>query len=213
MFTASLFGFLFGFFGSVPVAGPVAILVFSRGLQDRARSALYLAAGSAIAESVYAYFAFWGFSELLAAYPWVDPITRGAAAVILCGLGGHFAFRRMDVERPPPDPRVGNKRSFFLGLTITALNPTLIATWTAAVAALHSFDIVVFDAHRALPFSIGVCTGICAWFALMLVLLARYKERLQRATIERMVRLMGVLLIGLGLVFAVRFLAAFVDLI
>ena len=122
----------------------------------------------------------------------------------------HFARRRSttDTERPPPDPRVGNKRSFFLGLTITALNPTLIATWTAAVAMLHSLDIVDFDAERALPFSLGVYAGICAWFALLLFLLARHKHRLEGATIDRAVRVMGLLLIALGVVFALRFAAA-----
>jgi threonine/homoserine/homoserine lactone efflux protein len=210
MVIAALLGFAFGFVGSMPVAGPISLLVFGRGLQDRARSGAYLAAGAAIAESIYAYLAFWGFSELLAGYAWVELLSRALAAVLLTGLGIHFVRR----SSPPPTSgyapykEVGNKRSFVLGFTITALNPTLMASWGAAVTTMHSFHLVAFGPGRALPFSIGVCLGITSWFWLLLGLLARYRNRFQASTVERVVRVMGVLLIGLGLFFAVRFAQA-----
>jgi threonine/homoserine/homoserine lactone efflux protein len=213
MFIAPLIGFVFGFVGSMPVAGPIGILVFGRGLQDRARSAIYLAVGSALAESVYAYLAFWGFSALLSMHSWIEPISRGLAAVLLTGLGLHFLFKRAEPEAPTrsrnSDPATGNKRSFLLGITITALNPTLMVTWGGAVTMLHSLDIVAFDARRALPFSIGVCLGISLWFTVLLALLGRYRGRFPRSTLDRTVRIMGVLLTLLGLFFAVRFVTYF----
>lgn len=213
MVIAALLGFAFGFVGSMPVAGPISLLVFGRGLQDRARSGAYLAAGAAIAESVYAYLAFWGFSELLAPYAWVELWSRALAAVLLTGLGIHFVRRRPPPPPPPtagdaPSKEVGHKRSFVLGFTITALNPTLMASWGAAVTTMHSFDLVAFGPGRALPFSIGVCLGITSWFWLLLGLLARYRNRFHESTVDRVVRVMGVLLIGLGVFFAVRFLQA-----
>lgn len=213
MFTAALVGFAFGFVGSMPVAGPIAILVFGRGLQDRSRSALFLAMGSALVESVYAYLAFWGFSELLNNYPWIQHSSRALAAVILTALGIRLSLRRKlpEEKAEPIDPRVGSKRSFFLGMTITALNPTLIATWGAAVAMLHSLDIMTFGAARALPFSVGVGVGICGWFAVLLYALARFKNRFQRATLERTLRVMGVALVVLGLYFAWRFVTGLQD--
>lgn len=214
MLTAALLGFAVGFVFSMPVAGPISILVFSRGLQDRIRSGVYLAIGGALAESMYAYLAFWGFSELLTAHPWVQPISRGVAALLLIGLGMHFMLKRSRPDLPelPPDPAVGNKRSFFLGLTITLLNPTLIATWGAAVAAVHSWEIVSFDSKRALPFSIGVCLGISGWFVVLLWLLRRFRGRFRRSTLDMMIRVMGVVLALLGLVFAWRFALYLRDL-
>jgi threonine/homoserine/homoserine lactone efflux protein len=214
MFAASLMGFVFGFVGSMPVAGPIGILVFGRGLQDRARSGVYLAVGSALAESVYAYLAFWGFSALLATHRWIEPISRGLAAVLLTGLGLHFAFKKSspEVAPRPPDPAVGNTRSFLLGITITALNPTLVATWGAAVTALHSFDLIAFDSSHALPFSIGVCLGISSWFVVLMSLLRRYRARFRRSTLDRTLRIMGVLLTLLGLFFALRFVMYFRSL-
>jgi threonine/homoserine/homoserine lactone efflux protein len=214
MLTAAWLGFTVGFVFSMPVAGPISILVFGRGLQDRIRSGVYLALGGALAESVYAYLAFWGFSELLTVHPWVQPISRGVAAVLLIGLGLHFMLKRSRGDAPevPPDPAVGNKRSFFLGFTITALNPTLIATWGAAVAAVHSWELVSFDSNRALPFSIGVCLGISAWFVILLWLLRRFRGRFRRSTLDMMIRVMGVALAILGLVFAWRFAVYVRDL-
>jgi threonine/homoserine/homoserine lactone efflux protein len=167
-----------------------------------------LAAGSALAESVYAYLAFWGFGALLASHPWLEPISRGAAAVILIALGLHFMRKRPPdklSENGSQDHKSGNKRMFVLGITITALNPTLMATWGAAVTTLHSLDFVSFQSNLALPFSIGVFLGITGWFSLLLWLLVRFKGRFERSTVDRIVRVMGLLLTGLGLFFAARF--------
>jgi threonine/homoserine/homoserine lactone efflux protein len=213
MFVAALIGFLFGFVGSMPVAGPIALLVFGRGLENRARSGLYLACGAAIAESIYAYLAFWGFSAFLVKYEWVVPVSRAGAAVILIALGLHFARRKNTPEKQltPPDPNVGNKRSFMLGFTITALNPTLIATWTAAVTMVYSLDVVRFDAGGALPFSLGALVGITAWFVTLLYLLGRFKSRFSHKSINRVLRGMGILLLVLGAGFVARFIDYFIG--
>jgi threonine/homoserine/homoserine lactone efflux protein len=206
MLIAALLGFCFGYIGSMPVAGPIAVLVFGRGLEDRARNGLFLASGAAIAESVYAYLAFWGFSAFLVSYPWIEPVSRVAAAIILTSLGVHF-YRKQPVPEgvEKPVPKAGNKRSFFLGFTITALNPTLIATWTAAVTTVFSLGIVSFESAQALPFSLGALTGIVGWFATLLYLLDRFRTRFSRETLDKLVHVMGILLIVLGIGIAVRF--------
>jgi threonine/homoserine/homoserine lactone efflux protein len=217
MLTVALLGFVFGFVGSMPVAGPIAILVFGRGLEGRLRSGVYLAFGAAIAESVYAYFAYWGFSELLTHHRWIEPVTRTAASVLLIGLGLHFTFGRKKPQELEPEladdrKNVGNKRSFLLGFTITALNPALIATWSAAVTALHSFDAVDFAPRHALPFSGGVLLGIATWFTILLVLLGRFRGRFSRQTLDKMVRAMGVFLVLLGLYFGLKLIAGLAAL-
>src|SRR5687768_3425522 len=103
MLTVALLGFVFGFVGSMPVAGPIAILVFGRGLEGRMRSGVYLAVGAAIAESIYAYFAYWGFSELLTHHRWIEPVTRTVAAILLIGLGLHFVFGKKKSQEPDPE--------------------------------------------------------------------------------------------------------------
>jgi threonine/homoserine/homoserine lactone efflux protein len=204
---AALLGFLFGFIGSMPVAGPVAVVVFGRGIEDRGRSGLYVAIGSAVAESVYAYLAFWGFSAFLTQYKWIEIVSTGAAALILTGLGLRFMLRKTPSEPPGEGVRrhVGKKRNFTLGFLLTALNPTLIATWTAAVTTVYSLQIVNFDERGALPFSVGAATGIVSWFATLLYLLKRFRARVSPDVLNRVVRVMGGFLVVLGIGIAVRF--------
>lgn len=207
MLVAMAIGFAFGFVGSMPSSGPISALVFSRGLEGRSGSALSLAAGAALAEGAYAYLAFWGLSGLLTRYAWIEYASGIASALISIGLGLHFLYAAGASSAPAgpvPQPRIG--RSFLLGLTLTALNPALIAAWSAAIAAMYSLDVVRFDPSEALPFSLGACAGIGVWFAVLLGFLGRYRERISGAVVGHLRRGMGVILVLLGVGLAARFL-------
>ena len=207
MIIAALIGFLFGFIGSMPVAGPIAALVFARALQGRMRSGLRIAMGGAVAEAAYAALAFWGFAELLEQYPWVQQVSNAAAAVILTVLG--ILFVRHKPGEPQESPEEDQPRSgFLLGFTITALNPTLIATWAAAAAMLLSTGLVAFEGAHALPFSVGAMVGIVAWFATLLRLVAHFRERFSYATLARVIRAMGWFLLVVGAWFAYQLLSS-----
>lgn len=207
MIVAALLGLCFGYLGSMPIAGPIAILVFERGLEGRRRDGLYIACGSAIVESAYAYLAFWGFSALLERYAWIELASRIAAAVILTAIG-IYCFRR-DISEGDRSKLVSRHReskggSFLLGFTVTAINPTLLATWGATVTTLYSLQIVHFDSAKALPFSIGACVGIVLWFLTLLYLMKRMEHRFTPRSLDRVLNGMGVALIAVGLVLAVR---------
>lgn len=202
MAAAAIIGFLFGFVGSIPVAGPIAVLVLARGVENRPRSGFGIAAGGAVAEGIYAFLAFWGFTELLARHPVVLPISRGAAAVVLAVLGVGFLCRRM-TSRPAPERREGWGGSFVLGFTITALNPTLIATWTAAVATLFSTGLLRFERLIAIPFGASAVAGIITWFALLLGLVHRFRERFSEQILNKVLKGMGLVLLGLSAWFVV----------
>ena len=90
---ALVLGFLFGFIGSMPIAGPIAVLVLAFGLEDRFRAGVSLAMGGAIAEASIAFLSFWGMSAILSLHPLVQPVMRIAGAVILIALGLLFALK------------------------------------------------------------------------------------------------------------------------
>lgn len=205
MLLAALLGFTFGFVGSIPVAGPISALVFSRGLQGRYRSGVFIAAGGGVAEAAYAFLAFWGFSAYLTRYAFIVPTSRALAAIILTGLGISFIRSRNMQESNRTARADTGWASFALGLTITALNPTLIATWTAAVTTLYSTQLLSFSTGQAVPFASGTMVGIAGWFLVLLWLLRTYKGRFTVATLHKIVRAVGVLLVGTALWFFVRF--------
>jgi threonine/homoserine/homoserine lactone efflux protein len=199
-------GFLFGFLGSVPVAGPISVLVLERGLSGRFRSGLLLAIGSAVAESVYASLAFYGLSALLRRYPIIVPVSQCLGALVLLLLGAVLVRRGPGGGDPSRPVRGSSHGDVLLGFSITALNPTLIATWTAAVTALYASGLVKAAPGQAPLFSVGVCAGIIVWFAILLWLTRRYGARISRPALDRFVRLLGLVLMGMGVWFGVKFL-------
>lgn len=207
MIIAALIGFLFGFFGSVPIAGPIAALVLHRGLTGRFKDGAAIGIGCAVAEAGYAFLAFWGFATFLAQYPIIEPASRLLAALILIGLGVSFARYRGPREAEDRPVTASAPKSALLGFTITALNPTLIATWTAATTTLYSTGLIRAEAINAFPFAGGTFVGIGGWFSLLTYLLWKYGKRFRRETLDRFVRAVGYLILGLGLFFAYRFVS------
>jgi threonine/homoserine/homoserine lactone efflux protein len=200
-----LLGFAFGYVGSMPVAGPISVLVLHLGLANDARHALCVAVGGALAEGLYALLAFWGLSTVLTHYPVILPVSRAVGAVLLLVLGLVMLLTRMRGATPQTQqPRKGNKRSFVLGFLVTALNPTLIVTWTAAVAALNATGLLVMDQAQAPPFAAAVCVGIVAWFLTLLWLVRRWRDRVSVESLGRFKRAMGALLVAAGGWLAIR---------
>lgn len=198
------FGSLLGFVGSMPLAGPISVLVFGRGLCGRYRSGELLAFGAGIAESLYAFLAYWGMSQLLDRHPMLVLASRGVAAAILLVLGALFGLRHPRAA-PVSEAPEREKSSFVLGFAITILNPTFLATWTAAVAVLHSAGFVRRSVLSATLFAGGVLIGIVGWFWLMLRLMRRHRDRFSQETLNRVLQGIGLLLLGMGFWFAVRF--------
>lgn len=194
----ALVAFVFGFIGSMPLAGPIAVLVFSTSAQRQYGTALRIGLGAALAVAIYAAVAFWGFSTFLANRPAILPLSRGLSVLVLTVLGVHFARWRPGDEQQPArdhDPRF---HGFLLGFTIAALNPTLLATWSTAVAFLYSRQLVTFSGLLAWPFGAAAGSGVACWQLIFVGLLRRYQSRFSRQALAWMVRAMGVLLLAGG---------------
>jgi threonine/homoserine/homoserine lactone efflux protein len=202
---ALLVGLFLGFLGSMPIAGPIAVVVVSKGLENKTRAGICIAAGAAAAESAYAFMAFWGLTSVLNRFPVILRASRLFGCALLIGLGFYFIFRKPKNAAPPKEQeeRAGYRNVLF-GLSVTAANPTLIVTWTAAVSAAHSTGILRVRALDAFPFAAGVAVGIVGWFALLLWLLSHFRSKVNPSTVDRVIRGMGVLLIVLGVAFAIR---------
>ncbi|MGO9833835.1 MAG: LysE family translocator [Polyangiaceae bacterium] len=185
----------FGYIGSMPLAGPVAIMALSRAARKRFGEALRVGLGAAIAEGLYAGVAFFGYTSLLGRRPEVVPISRGATALILGALGLHFAFWR---RKEAKDRRENKAGTALLGFSVSAANPTLFLTWSTAVALLYSKGLEQPPALYAIPFGVSAACGVGGWFFSLTLLLRRYGARLSEAAFTWTVRAMGVLLVVLG---------------
>ncbi|HEX9295136.1 MAG TPA: LysE family transporter [Polyangiaceae bacterium] len=200
MIIALLLGFVLAFAGSMPIAGPISVLVLNRSLQDRHREAFSLALGAAIAEGVYAFVAFWGLSSVLLRFPMAVPAARLAGAFLLIGIGIYFAIRRPSEKKPPEKTNGGDGRGWLPGFAVTLANPTLILTWTTVVTALHSMFSLRVEPIDAVPFALGVVAGIVAWFGSLIWLIRRFKHHLAPGAIDAFIRVLGWIMITTGAV-------------
>jgi threonine/homoserine/homoserine lactone efflux protein len=203
MFFTVLLGFVLGFFGSVPVAGPVSALVLRRGLEGRVRSGGFVALGAGLAEGLYALLAFWGFAELVEGNPKVAVGSLAATAAILFALGVSF-FSTKTKTGETYKGYDSRRKGFLLGFTVAVFNPTLIVVWAAVVTILFDLQLIEFTPRLAIPFGIGCCLGIAAWFILLLRIVQHGRKRFSEAGMKRFMRAMGVFLIGLSLWFGYR---------
>ncbi len=202
MIVALILGFALAFAGSMPIAGPISVLVLNRALQDRHRDALALAFGAAIAEGVYAFVAFWGLSSVLLRFPMAVPAARLAGAILLIGIGVYFAMRRGtgDKEKEVNTNGREGRRGWLPGFVVTLANPTLILTWTTVVTALHSMFSLRVVPIDALPFALGVISGIVGWFASLIWLVRRFKHHLAPRAVDAFIRVLGWIMITTGAV-------------
>ena len=204
----SLVALAFGFIGSMPLTGPVAVMVFSASVQKQYGVALRIGLGAALAEALYAAVAFWGFTRFLAHHPRILPLTHAVSAVVLAVLGVYFTrWKPREGEAKPGRQR--KLKGFLLGFSVSVLNPTLLATWSVAVAFLYSRRLGTFSPVGALPFGLAAGAGVAGWEVLMVWLLRRYGQRFPRRALTWAVRGMGLLLIIIALVTGVDFVRTF----
>ncbi|CAN5450227.1 hypothetical protein BH09MYX1_BH09MYX1_11040 [soil metagenome] len=202
MLVALLLGLVSGFFASIPIAGPIAVLVLRHGLEDKRREAMYVAIGSSIAEGLYAGAAFAGIGTVLDKFPMVLPVSRVVSAIVLIIVGVYLMVRKTKPGSDATPARSGKK--LLVGFWITAVNPTLIVSWAAVVTALHGAGVLHTSALGAIPFGLGVGGGAVLWFVVLLALVVRSRDRLAPKTVRRVVQVGGAVLTIAGVIVGVR---------
>lgn len=194
-----LLGVLCGLLGSVPVAGPISALVLARTLTHQAAEARRIALGAATAEVPYAAGACVGMGALLQSHPEASAAANGLGSLVLFVVGAWLIRTRELPAAPHPEPSASaSRRGFALGFGITALNPTLIATWSTVTAWSIGRGWLEPTVRGALPFGIGVGLGAALWFLLFVALIERFRERLPPSRVMWVQRGLGVLLLVLS---------------
>jgi len=206
---ASLVAFGFGFVGSIPLTGPVAVWVMSRAAQRQFRMSLRIGLGAAVAEALYAAIAFWGFSTFLAQHQGILTATHAVSATVLILLGLYFMRWRLTAQATPEHPQ--GMKGFLVGFTVSLLNPTLLATWSAAVAMLYSRQLLRFSGWLAVPFGLSAGAGVATWEVVWIALLRRHQHRLPERALQWIIRGMGGVLLLAGVYAGVDFFRAWVK--
>jgi threonine/homoserine/homoserine lactone efflux protein len=166
---AVLLGFALSLLGSLPMTGPLALLVLDRTLSGQRRSAFWIALSGALVEGVVAGVIAALLPLVLQYSTSIVRIARVSGAVVIFVVGLSLVLRPQTVTQIETHHK---GQSLLAGFLATALNPTLLATWTIAVTALHANGLLDGGWRVGPLFGLGVLAGVLAWFW-VLVLLAR----------------------------------------
>jgi threonine/homoserine/homoserine lactone efflux protein len=199
LFVALGLGGALAFAGSVPMTGPLALLVLDRIIAAQRRAALWIALAGALVEGTIAGVVALLLPLVLRHSEAIVVRARLSGSLVIFAVGITLAIRP-DVLRSIKTDR--KRQSFAAGFLTTALNPTLLATWTVAVTTLHANGLLVGGPATGLAFGIGVGAGALAWFVLLL-LLAR------GSLTSRLTRYRGAFERGIGVVLALLGAALF----
>jgi len=142
LFTISLVGLLVGFIFSIPVAGPVSILITSHAIKGEMHFALVTALGAAIIDFIYCFIAVFGFTHLYILYRPIIPYTLLVGTIFLAFLGFRIMHMKLTLEASPVDPskpRLRKRGRFLTGLMVNFLNPSLFFGWLTSSFVVMSF--------------------------------------------------------------------------
>ncbi len=199
-----LLGILSGFIGSMLIAGPISVLVLSRVAQGRDSESYTLAAGAAVAEGIYASLAGVGAKLLVTIHGSVVVIARTLGALLLL-LAGLALIRPAHPPKEAGLPKASRAfHGFWLGFAVAALNPALIAGWTAAVAALVSWELMPGSHIAAVFFGAGVSVGVALWFTFAIRMMRVLREKVRPATLLKIRHGTGAVLLVLAAGVAVK---------
>ncbi len=196
LLTAVALGGITAFIGSMPVAGPLAVVVVERALSGHRMSATMVALGGGIVEGAYALCIALTLPLLIEGTGMFIPLSRGVGAVVIAGIGIALLTRPDLFESRG---RQGKRRSLLSGIAVTAINPTLLASWTIVVSSLYLQGWLSPEPFSAGCFALGVTAGTTAWFSLVALLGKRLERRMNEHTRRSVMRVMGAGLVGVGI--------------
>ncbi|MCX6326482.1 MAG: LysE family transporter, partial [Bacteroidia bacterium] len=85
--TMSIAGLLAGFIFSMPIAGPISILITSNALKGRLRYCNWVSLGASIADFTYVFIAVFGLTKLYSLYKPAVPYIFSAGSIFFFYLG------------------------------------------------------------------------------------------------------------------------------
>ena len=141
--TLFLVGAIAGFIYSMPIAGPISIIVVSRAFQGKVRFCLRTALGAAITEFIIVFIAVYGITMLVELYRPIFPYFLFAGAVFIIIVGVKIRKQKIDFKslesKMIVTDKYENRGGLRTGIAINFANLTLIINWFVASFITLSF--------------------------------------------------------------------------
>lgn len=136
--TIIIIGFTAGFIFSIPVAGPINIIITSNALRGNLRFCLRTAFGASIIEFFYVLIIVFGISSLYSLYQPFIPYLLLAGAVILIFIGIRIIKSDFKIDTENEIEQEKNNGGFRTGIIINLTNPSLFLGWLTSTFIIFS---------------------------------------------------------------------------
>lgn len=138
-----ILGLLAGFFFSVPIAGPISILITSNALKGKLRYCLRTAFGGAVIEIFYVFVAIYGLTALYTYYQKAIPIILIVGSVFLLFVAYKIFNTSLKLDQLGNKSKIkskyANRGGLRAGLILNISNPSLFLGWFTSSFLLLSF--------------------------------------------------------------------------
>jgi len=127
----SVAGLLAGFFLSMPIAGPISIMIISNAFKGKLRYCNMVSLGASFADFTYVFIAVFGLTNLYSLYKPVMPYLFAVGSLFFFYIGYKIIRTKIDIEHLEPKSHLAEKiknrerGGFYTGFMINFLNPTL----------------------------------------------------------------------------------------
>jgi threonine/homoserine/homoserine lactone efflux protein len=144
--TVFILGIIAGLIFSMPVVGPINVLIVSNALKGRLRYCLRTAVGASIIEFIYVVIIIYGITTLYEYYRPLIPYLLLAGALVLLFIGYKILKTRFDISdidetnvSKIAKDKIINKGGLRTGIIINLTNPSLFLGWVTSTFIIFSF--------------------------------------------------------------------------
>jgi threonine/homoserine/homoserine lactone efflux protein len=131
--TLSLVGLFVGFIFSMPIAGPISILITSNALNGKTRYCNLAAMGASVADFIYVFCAVFGLTRFYSFLKPAIPYVLLVGMVFLLFLGYKISKTKIDLDHLDENKNLTKvkkeRNGFITGFLLNFLNPTLFFGW------------------------------------------------------------------------------------
>lgn len=175
--TISIVGLFAGFIFSMPIAGPISILITSNALKGRRRYCNLVNIGASFGTFAYVFCSVYGLTKLYHLYKPLFPYLFFLGSIFLLFLGYRIFKTKIDIDHFEDkgsqfDEKLLKKHrgGFYTGFIINFLNPTLFIGWLTSTFLVMSFigslgfnsgglDVIVNEGVKEIGTFDGTITG------------------------------------------------------
>jgi threonine/homoserine/homoserine lactone efflux protein len=206
--------FVMGFFAAIPI-GASQIEIAKRALNGYIYSALMIAAGTTLSDTMYGIIAFFGIAPFLNE-PIVIAIFRLINSIILIILGIwaiHGSQVKEDKKNLSQELLKKKKIAFITGFSLALTNPMIMLWWLIGLHFFISVGIIEQNnIYYTIIFLFSGAVGIASYQILLAISVYKSKKFFSEKGVRRLTAILGCILLGIAVYFIYLSYTAFKSL-